>query len=173
MNWSRRQDSHPHWTRSELAASALGYAGMAAVDPNDRRWSFGFPRSGWCSRQDLHLRPAGSKPAALVLLSYGSIDEIGGPGWICAINLLLQRQALYGLSDGAVWKWSRSRELHPLLPFTGRRHHCLCLTGAEMVGHVRIARLLSDPNGVCSYHNPCPGRKGMMDWWDTGAMQRT
>ncbi len=27
QEWSRRQDSHPHWTRSELVASALGYAG--------------------------------------------------------------------------------------------------------------------------------------------------
>ena len=38
--WSRRQDLHPHWTRSELVASALGYAG----------------KNEWCSRQEREAR---------------------------------------------------------------------------------------------------------------------
>ena len=49
--WSRRQDLHPHWTRSELVASALGYAG----------------KNEWCSRQEFRLQPPRSKRGALYI----------------------------------------------------------------------------------------------------------
>jgi len=59
--WSRRQDLHPHWTRSELAASALGYAGEKV----------GWPESGpdaprGCSRIKLRKIQAGDFPAMLL-----------------------------------------------------------------------------------------------------------
>ena len=49
--WSRRQDLHPHWLRSERSASAVGL----------RR------ENGWCSRQEFRLQPPRSKRGALYI----------------------------------------------------------------------------------------------------------
>jgi hypothetical protein len=48
--WSRRQDLHPHWTRSELAASALGYTGMLAHGGPGRTCTVTFRVKAGCSR---------------------------------------------------------------------------------------------------------------------------
>ncbi len=76
---------HPHWTRSELAASALGYAGKKGGGTPGRNFA--------CN---LRVRSA-----ALYTLSYGSLTN-GGLGWICTINLPIQRRALCSLSYKAL-----------------------------------------------------------------------
>ena len=64
--WSRRQDLHPHWTRSELVASALGYAG----------------KNEWCSRQEFRLQPPRSKRGALYIELRERCGN-GAPGRFC------------------------------------------------------------------------------------------
>ena len=59
--WSRRQDLHPHWTRSELIASALGYAG----------------KNEWCSRQEFRLQPPRSKRGALYIELRELVEIVG------------------------------------------------------------------------------------------------
>lgn len=47
--WSRRQDLHPHWTRSELVASALGYTGMLENGGPGRTCTVTFRVKAGCS----------------------------------------------------------------------------------------------------------------------------
>jgi hypothetical protein len=94
----------------------------------------------WRPRMDFHHQPPASKAGAL-------------------------RIALQGR------KWIRQLALHQSLIDTSDVRRSLRFGGIEpmeMVGHVRIARLLSDPNGVCGYHNPCPNEA----WWSHADLHR-
>lgn len=94
----------------------------------------------WRPRTDLRRQPPASKAVALLVELQGSMDPTTG---FAPVSHRYQRCA----SLSTLWR------------------NCVL----EMVGHVRFARLLSDPNGVCGYHNPCPGgRSGKLEYWKNG-----
>lgn len=91
--WSRRQDLHPHWTRSELVASALGYAGGKRKWHSRQEFRLQPPRSKrgalyvelresneWRPRMDLHHQPPDPKAGALLFELQGSRKVEAHPG---------------------------------------------------------------------------------------------
>ena len=78
FHWCPWQDLHPHWTRSELVASALGYA------ENDE----------WCSRQEFRLQPPRSKRGALYIELREHLEN-GAPGRFRPVCLLSVSEAIY------------------------------------------------------------------------------
>ncbi len=89
--WSRRQDLHPHWTRSELVASALGYAGEM-VEPRGIA-----PRSTQCHCVVLLLDDGPEMDARPGLAPGNSVLQTDG-STICLARVV---------------KWGGRRDSHP------------------------------------------------------------
>ena len=100
QKWCPWPDSHRHWRRFELRASALGYTGGRAhgrictdtvrvLSALPLRWA---TWANWCRVKDLHLQPPRSERGAS---SFGlTRPETGTPGKNLTCNLRVRSAAL-------------------------------------------------------------------------------